>query len=327
MRLLYFTDTHLRGTNPKNRKDDFVQTLENKLNEVVDIINNKDIDYVIHGGDLFDRPDISVSIVSKFAKILKAIKVPFYIVSGNHDMFGHNPLTINRTMLGLLDNLDFFTVINKNEKILLTKENLTVQLTGQPYEYDVDDPLKRKNYIVECIDEKAKYAIHIVHGMLLEKPFVKGIPYTLLEDIKETKANITLSGHYHSGFKTSIIDGKYFINPGSMVRITNSLREIERIPQVVVINLNDNIDIEYLPLKCALKGDLILDRSEIEKHIFKAERMHEFKQTIDSALDFDKMDINDVLIEVSTSEGVSDEVKIEALRRIAQIQMKGSSGD
>ena len=130
LKILYFTDTHIRGTNPKNRKDDFVQTLENKLLEIVDIIKKNNVDYVIHGGDLFDRPDISISIVSRFAKILKTINVPIYIVSGNHDMFGHNPLTINRTMLGLLNELDFFTIIEKDEKIILTKDKIKVQLTS-----------------------------------------------------------------------------------------------------------------------------------------------------------------------------------------------------
>jgi DNA repair exonuclease SbcCD nuclease subunit len=323
MRILYFTDTHIRGNNPKNRKDDFVKTLEDKLIEIVQLISDNNIDYVIHGGDLFDRPDISVSVVSRFAKILMEIKVPFYIVSGNHDIFGHNPLTVGRTMLGLLNDLGFINIIKDNEKIILTKDNIKLQLTGQSYIYDIDNSIDKDRYIVKEIDEGVNYSIHVVHGMLLDKPFVKGIPYTLLEDIKETKANITLSGHYHAGFKTTIIDDKYFINPGSIVRITNSLREIERIPQVVVLTLNDKIDIEYIPLKSAQQGDLVLDRSEIEKHIFKGERILEFKQTIDAALDFEKMDINDVLIEVSTSEGVSEEVKLEALRRISLIQMKG----
>lgn len=322
MRILYFTDTHIRGNNPKNRKDDFVKTLEDKLLEIVQIIRDNNIDYVIHGGDLFDRPDISVSVVSRFAKILREIKVPFYIVSGNHDIFGHNPLTVGRTMLGLLNDLEFINIIKDKEKIILTKDDIKLQLTGQPYIYDIDSAVNKESYIVKEIEDGVNYSIHVVHGMLLDKPFVKGIPYTLLEDIKDTKANITLSGHYHAGFKTALIDDKYFINPGSVVRITNSLREIERRPQVVVLNLNEKIDIEYIPLKCAQQGNLVLDRSEIEKHIFKGERILEFKQTIDAALDFEKMDINDVLIEVSTSEGVSEEVKLEALRRIALIQMK-----
>lgn len=68
MRILFFTDSHIRGTTPKNRKDDFTNTLEKKFTEIVEIIDREDIDYVIHGGDLFDRPDVSISLVSKFSK-------------------------------------------------------------------------------------------------------------------------------------------------------------------------------------------------------------------------------------------------------------------
>ncbi len=327
MRILYFTDTHIRGTTPKNRKDDYVQTLENKFLEILDIIEDKKIDFVIHGGDLFDRPDISVSVVSRFANILNKIKVPIYMVSGNHDIYGHNPQTVNRTMVGLLNNLGIINIIDNMGKVILEKDSIKVQLTGQPYIYNIDDINNRNYYLVEDIDEGIDYSIHLVHGMLLDKPFIKGIPFTLIDDIKSTKADITLSGHYHSGFKKTFIDNKYFINPGSIVRITNSLREMERQPQVALLDLTDTINISFIPLKTAESGEDVLDRSEIEKNIFQRERLFEFKQIVEEALDFDKMDINDLLIEVSTSEGVSDNVKIEALRRIAVVQMKGLSGD
>ena len=61
--------------------------------------------------------------------------------------------------------------------------------------------------------------------------------------------------------------------------------------------------------------------------IYKRERLYEFKQTVDSALNFEKMDINDVLIEVSKTEGLSEAVKTEALKRIAIVHMKGTNGD
>lgn len=327
MKLLFFTDSHLRGTPPRNRKDDYVQTLENKMLEIVDIIDNNKIDFVLHGGDLFDRPDVSISVTSRFSKILKKIQVPIYMVSGNHDVYGHNPQTINRTVSGLLKELDIFNIINEKEKIILEKENLKVQVTGQPYIYNIDDTVNRDYYIMKDIDDSVNYSIHIVHGMLLDKPFIKGVPYTLVDDIKETKANITLSGHYHSGFENIVIDGKYFINPGSIVRITNSLKEIERRPKVIIINLDENIRIEEIYLKSALSGSLVLDRDEIDKGIYKRERLYEFKQNIDSALNYEKMDINDVLIEVSRTEGLSEEVKVEALKRIAIAQMKGTNGE
>ncbi|NLH28005.1 MAG: serine/threonine protein phosphatase, partial [Syntrophomonadaceae bacterium] len=44
MRLLYFTDDHKRGTSPENRKDNFPQTLLTKLNEVVKIAKEQEVD-------------------------------------------------------------------------------------------------------------------------------------------------------------------------------------------------------------------------------------------------------------------------------------------
>lgn len=327
LKLLFFTDTHIRGTTPKNRKDVFIDTLEHKFIEIINIVEENKIDFILHGGDLFDRPDVSITIASKFAAILDQISVPIYLISGNHDIYGHNPDTINRTMLGLLDVLGVIKLIKNGDKIILEKDNIKVQLTGQPYVYDIDNPDNLDYYLVKERNDDINYYIHMVHGMLLDRPFIKGIPYTLIDDIKDTLADITLSGHYHGGFKLTNIDGKYFINPGSLVRITNSLKEIERTPQVILLELNENITIKQIPLKTALPGEEVLDRKEIENNIFKSERIFEFKQTIDAALDFEKMDINEVLMEVSNAENVDDEVKREALRRIAFIQMKGLAGD
>jgi DNA repair exonuclease SbcCD nuclease subunit len=323
LKLLFFTDTHIRGITPKNRKDSFIDAIEKKFIEISKIIKENDIDFVLHGGDLFDRPDISISIVSKFASILNEINVPIYLISGNHDIYGHNPDTVKRTMLGLLDILGVIKLINSGEIIILEKDGIKVQLTGQPYVYDIDSPNNLDYYILNEMSEDINFSIHMVHGMLLDKPFIKGIPYTLVDSIKDTLADVTLSGHYHAGFKTIKIDEKYFINPGSLVRITNSLNEINRIPKVIIIEFTDQIYIREIPLASALPGEEVLDRKEIEKNIFKSERILEFKQTIDESLDFEKMDINEILIEVSGAEGV----KIEALRRIALIQMKGLNGE
>lgn len=321
MKILYLTDTHIRGTNPTNRKDDFTESLENKFKEIVSLVFHENIDFVIHGGDLFDRPDVSISVVNRFTSILKKIKVPIYIISGNHDIFGHNPATLDRTMMGLLKNIDFFNVIAKDKPTIIEKDGLKISLTSLPYIYNIDS--SPEGYIVREVPNSVDYSIHIVHGMLLDRPFVKGIPYTLIDNIFETKADITLSGHYHAGYKTIENNGKYFVNPGSLVRITNSLGEIKRKPQVAIINLDESINIEMIQLKSAKPGEEVLDRTKIENSSFKSDRIIEFKHSIDVAMNFEKMNLNDILIEVTLSESVSEKVKKEALKRIANSQMKG----
>ncbi len=321
MKLLYLTDTHIRGTSPKNRLDDYYESLKEKLKEISNIIREEKVDYVLHGGDLFDRPDVSVSIVSDFAKIFQDFGVPIYIISGNHDIFGHNPDTLDRTMLGLLCNLGIMNLVNY-KKIILEKD-IRVQLTGSPYIYSMDEASNKKNYIINEVDESCKYAIHMTHGFLIDKPFLKEVPHTLIDDIRDTKADITLAGHYHFGFKTVELDNKYFVNPGALMRISNSKIEIKRKPKVNIITLGNEIKIEDRFLKCAKAGEVVLDRSEMERHKFKGIKMAEFKESIDASANYKSLDIFDLLLKISKSEKISEDVKKEALKRVEEAQING----
>lgn len=321
MKILYFTDTHIRGTNPRNRKDDFEQTLKMKIQEVVEISNREKVDYVFHGGDLFDRPDVSIAIVGEFAKIFQKFKMPVYIVSGNHDIYGHNPKTLNRTMLGLLTNLGLINLVDENP-IYLEKGGIKIQLTANPYNIGMEDAANKYKYKVLKKAEDVDFAIHLVHGFLLDKPFLKNVPHTLISEISDTLADITLAGHYHIGFKTQIIDNKYFINPGSLVRISNSMQEIKRKPKVVLINLSDKIEIKDIFLKNALPGELVLDRTEIESAKFKRSKMYEFKEIIESTTFLGTLDIFTLLTTIAKNESIDEKVRKEAVKRIQEIQIK-----
>ncbi len=322
MRLLYFTDTHIRGNNPANRTDVFVDSLEEKFLEIKDIVREKNIDFILHGGDLLDRPDIALSVVNRFVKILRDMDRPIYLISGNHDIYGHNPRTVERTVISILDTLGVIRLIGAGEEIILEKDGLRVQVTGQPYIYGIDGENRREFYSPSRIDESVDYSIHMVHGLLMEKHFIKGVDHTTIDEIKDTRADILLAGHYHSGFGLIKLGGKYFVNPGSLARISNTIREMSRMPKLAIIDLGQEINIELVSLRTARPGSEVLDRDFLENAVFKGERLFEFKQTIDSALDFEKLDINDVLLEVSALSNVEEEVKREALRRIARIQMR-----
>ena len=320
MKLLYFTDSHLRVTNPKNRTDDFYQTLKNKMNEILEISLEEDVDYILHGGDLFDRPDTPISLVTDFSQIFQKFKSPIYIVSGNHDIFGHNPSTVHRTMFGLLDSLGVIKMIT--DKVIL-KKDVTVQLTSFPYTIDMDNPHNREGYIVRD-KGNADYAIHLTHGFLIDKKPPEMIPHTLISDITDTVADVTFGGHIHYGFKTLNVDGKYFINPGSIVRISNSLSEFKRKPKIVILELTDEINVREINLKTALPAEEVLDRSEIEHHKFKTQQFNDFKSTIESSSNLRSFDVFDILVDIAKNENISKEVRDEAIRRVESKQIEGA---
>ncbi len=325
MKLLFFTDTHIKGTTPKNRKDNFYETLKRKFNEICDISNELEVDFILHGGDWFDRPDISPSIVREFAIIIRSFGKEVYTVAGNHDIYGHNPGTISRTMLGILEGTGVVKLLKDDEKVVLEKGGISLQLTGKSYNYDIDGQDYAKYYIVKK-SSKVDYAINIVHGMLLKKPFYEGIQYTLLDDIKDTEADITFAGHYHSGFGVKNINDKYFVNPGSIVRVSNSISEIERKPKIVYIELEDDMKIREIELKSALPGEEVLDREELEKAKDRSLRLHQFYQGISQSMEYKKIDIASIVENIASNQDLSKEVKEEALRRIAIAQESFAMG-
>ncbi len=308
----------MRGNTPENRLDNLSDTLKNKLNEVVDIAEKYDVDYILHGGDFFDVASPSLAVTGDFLDIFKKIKVPIYAISGNHDLFGANLQTLPRTLLGFIARLGFIKLLMPGDKVYLEKNNVTLQLTGQPYHYDIDIRPKELDYHIT--KENADIAIHMVHGMLANQKEFPG-HHTLVTDILATEADITLSGHNHLGFGHLELEGKHFINPGALVRLTNHKREIERRVGVTLINLaSKNIECETIYLNSAPMADEVLDRSKIEAKASLNLKLERFTQEIRQASDMEKMNVKAIINEVINKLEGSPELRAEALKRIAIIE-------
>lgn len=320
MRLLYLTDTHIRGTSPRSRVDDYPQTIKEKLIEIQKIIQHQQVDVVLHGGDVFDRPNLSPAVVRDFVQLFQQFEVPIYAVAGNHDMYGHNPATLNRTMLGLLDTLGIVRLLKEGDRILIEKEGCKVQLSGQAFHYKLDQRDIELDYYVTN-DTDADYCIHMVHGMLVDRHFPEGVAYTSLEQLDASRlADIVFTGHYHAGFPIQKQNGKYIINPGALARVNNHSSEINRIPQVVLIDLKEKIQIQLLKLSSAKPGETVLDRTYIEQAAYRQGQLASFMQEIQAVGNFRAMDVTEIIEEISRLEEIEPEVKQEALRRIAAVQ-------
>lgn len=317
MKFLFFTDTHIRASNPSSRKDDYIESLKLKFVEVGEIAKKYNVDYILHGGDLFDRPDVPVRVVGSFANILSSYNKPIYIISGNHDIYGHNPKTVERSMLGLLDQINFVKLINFQEPIVLEKDSLKVQISGVPYIYDIDSNYK-DYYFPERLDN-VDYHIVMIHSFLIDKPFIDSISHTLIDEIKDVDADIVLAGHYHSGFGIKRFNDRYFVNPGSLARTYNSKAEINRIPAVAIIELTeDEIIIEEVKLKSAKNGEDIFNKSE-DRYKIKNEQIENFKQLIRSSGNLENYNTLEILKEISKEKNFPKHIVDEAIKRLGEV--------
>lgn len=332
MKLCFFTDLHARGTNPRSRRDNYMETMRRKLAEVGQLALDHKCTAVLFGGDLTDTPDISESTLGDLIKDLRAMPVPVYGVWGNtHDIWGDNPATKRRTALGVVEAAEAIHLLEAGAPVILEEGDLRVQISGQGYHETMDRRDWRLDYCVYPADSPlapeghqhwrlpdVNHGIHIVHGMLRTRPLMAGIPVTLIEDVlRETVADITLSGHDHNGYGVIEAHGRKACNPGALMRLTAAREELTRPVQVALITLTaTESTIELITLQSAAPGEEVLDRSGIDAEKARKDALLDFSANIGVGGQFEAMDLAAIVERVAANKHVSVKVRNKALTYI-----------
>jgi len=277
MKFLMIGDIHIRGTSPRNRTDNYVEACKAKLRECWEIAKEHNVTAILQPGDVFHSPEVSIGTLLEFVTIFQECPVPIYCTVGNHDVFSYNLETYGRTSLQLLQML-----LNGKLNVFAVNVRDTifgdVWLAAQPYTSQVDvngwGYSTQVGFVGNC-----KANIQMTHGMLLDHNLPYEAKFTNLYEV-ETNANIILTGHDHTGYgaiKRS--DGKLFVNPGALMRLSASTTELERPIQVAIID-TDTLTATLIPLKCAKPGPEVLDRTKIEENNARQYAMEEFSALI-----------------------------------------------
>ena len=247
------------------------------------------------------------------------ISIPLVGVVGNHELYGNNIVTLPKTFTGFMDKLGLIRLVSKeNPLIFKTEEGYTVAITGTNYHLDIDKPEHIDDYIVE--KKLGDIHIHIVHGFLSSKNKGKLIRHTLIDNIKDTKADLTIAGHDHLGFKLTEINGKYFVNVGAVPRLSNDLKEIDRRPKVLLIETTKDAKLEMkeIYLKSAKKGELVLSRTKIEQNKAEEVKIEEFKKVVREASEKKSTDINEIVKELSNNKKLPPKITENVVNLISE---------
>src|SRR3990167_9621410 len=89
MKIILSSDWHLRGSNPENRIDLFFETQLNKIEQILQIFKEKNCNYLLQAGDLFDNPRPSFDVLEFYIKLFNKYNINnqnFMAIAGQHDL-------------------------------------------------------------------------------------------------------------------------------------------------------------------------------------------------------------------------------------------------
>lgn len=311
-KILFFTDTHLQEIPISSRKDNYLQSIIRKIEEVKDIANNENVDYVLFGGDFFSRPSPSDEVIISLIQVLKKFNSrPIISILGNHDIEGRNPETYNRKAVKILEEANVVKILKDGE--VFPPFDTEIEIQGVNYKNGVDsnpEMLKAQK------KRKGNILIQVVHSYVL--PFKTNFQTISLEELANlTEADIILIGHYHDGFGERRVNGKIFISPGSITR--DSINQFDRIPQIVILKIDGGrVEIKFVKLKNVLKREEIESKEieEVKDFIF-----NEFFQSL-KGKGLDSFEPEKIIDEILKDENVHDDVKNEVLKRYEEARDK-----
>ncbi len=255
MRLIYLADTHIRSGIPENRRDDFINAITVKLAEVIDLSRQYQVDFIIHGGDIFDNPRPDQRSLDLFRKFLKELDLPVYCVAGNHDLIEQRLDSLESTAIGKLARQGMINLLQPGERTCLADGGCVLQLSGQHYYGGIDRQKNKDHYMVK--KQHCDIALHVTHGMLLPRAFSEKVPCTLISEVICTEADFTLGAHAHLGYH-EVVGDKYFLNPGALARLTNLKQELVRRPKVLFMEFNSQTSYKFIPLEAVQPGPDIM---------------------------------------------------------------------
>lgn len=344
MKFLFLGDAHNQVRTPSNRTDNFHETFERKVEEIKEIAKEEGVKAILQPGDFLNSPQYNNDFVMNVVRmwsfvpekydlledlrqgkgdptlIAKRLQedIPYIGAVGNHELIGESIKSYPRTSISFMEELGFMKMASKDEPIVFTDEDGTkVAITATHYHHGMDEPEFVEDYI---IDEKAgDIHIHMVHGYLAAKDLGPLITHTLVDAVKETKADLTLAGHDHIGFAPVTIDGKQFANPGSLTRTKADVKEISRKPKVLIIEVKDGkVTIEERELKSAEKGEEVLDRTSILKRAAKTSKIESIKSIVNKAKISKGQSVTDIIKAVADAETIDESVTGDVVERVTE---------
>ncbi len=324
IRLLVVGDIHLSDQHPGSRSETYGEDIFAKCAAVFAMVAEHSATHVLLLGDCFDNKSaskISHRLVQRFSRMLLALKVPVYILVGNHDVSLSSLETLERQPLGSLGLLEGVELLTW-DKVQLAPDVALYPVPGVPLGDDW------QKHFVTGGEEMRR--IVVAHQLIA--PDVNSFPaearrnfYDATEVASVTDASMVLWGDLHSNcgtYKLHNRDGGPVVmsNRGSLCR--QSIRDTEHEPEVILFTFSAtkerNVGAKVLPVPHRPAEEVFL----IEEKSAEKEHQKDIDETIRQmkTTRIHKFSIDSVLEDMKSNETVPDPVKNTAVDLVEAVR-------
>lgn len=302
-------DIHISDNGPRSRVDDFKETVLGKIRQIGLAANKLNADATLIAGDLFNLKNPaknSHNLNRELIRVLRTFKKPRYMIEGNHDLTANRLDSLEKQPLGVLFADDSLTQLREE---IIEKDGVKVSVVGVPFREDFDPQAITLPDKGDCVAQICLLHIYAAPtpGMLFKERIFG------YKELIPLGADIYVIGHYHLDQGIEEVEGKYFVNLGSITRGTLSDEDVSHKPKIGFIKISvDNGVPTYTLQSINLKVksvDEVFDLKKREEEKKEAGEIEAFvnKLMTDSFVG-SKQDYEAVLTDMEMAKAVKDKV-------------------
>ena len=274
-------DIHLTDRRPICRKDDYLETLRQKLDFIREVQRKHDNCPILDAGDIFDYWKCTPALISW---ALSNLPDGMVTIPGNHDLPQHNPNLLNKS--GLF-------VLALAKKIFLLSDGATFKTNNADVygcswgrEQEIEKRFNRTPPS-QTSENKSKRRVIILHTMTWSRKL--GKPWPGCTDPHAGRVmkripnyDLILTGHNHQSF-TNKTGGKLLVNPGSIMRRT--VDQVDHQPKIYLWFAKENdvipVDVPIRPSREVISREHIEIEEEKERRLVAfVRRLHDSDWTV-----------------------------------------------
>lgn len=318
--LVWRTDVHMADRGPSSRRDNWTETVLDKLQQVYDIAKEVGAVAVLDGGDFFDVKSPARNtheLVRQCIDHHAAYDIPTFVTPGNHDAVYGDYSFLPQQPLGVMYSSGAFKrLYDEHEAVFTDKSGQKVRVIGIPYHGKTYDLAKFRS-IVKGDEDVLICVAHVLAsekgGTMFEAEDV--IQYASLLD---TAPDLYCFGHWHKDQGVTVLEGKTFVNIGSLTRGSLSQDNVQRRPACAVISCERgrvSVDVRRLNVK---PPEEVFDVDARARQVRQQVEMDAFVTKIKKALTTEGRG-DDLHTTLNALSDVPAEVKERALHYLEQV--------